>query len=145
MKKILSLVLAAVLLAAVLALPAAAETYLSEKVRVLMSTPEITVTGAVKCVPAKELADAIEDGEELIGEECKLDAKRISVLQCGSVDCEDEVNYVTFKVWSTAKRTIALFFMEEDGEDWQLLSCNLGDVIEGCFEANGQFAIVVGW
>ena len=145
MKKILSLVLAAVVLAAVLALPAAAETYLSEKVRVLMSTPEITVTGAAKCVPAKELADAIEDGEELIGEECKLDAKRISVLQCGSVACEDEVNYVTFKVWSTAKRTIALFFMEEDGEDWQLLSCNLGDVIEGCFEADGQFAIVVGW
>ena len=58
MKKILSLVLAAVVLAAVLALPAAAETYLSEKVRVLMSTPEVTVTGAAKCVPAKELADA---------------------------------------------------------------------------------------
>ena len=67
------------------------------------------------------------------------------MLQCGSVTCEDEVNYVTFKAWSTAKRTIALFFMEEDGEDWQLLSCNLGDVIEGCFEADDQFAIAVGW
>lgn len=145
MKKILSLVLAAALLCAVLAVPAAAETYLSEKVRVLMSTPEVTVTGAAKCVPAEDLADAIEDGQELIPEECKLNAKRISVLQSGSVTCEEEVNYVTFKVWSTAKRTIALFFMEEDGEDWQLLSCNLGDVIEGCFEANGQFAIVVGW
>ena len=67
------------------------------------------------------------------------------MLQSGSLECEEEVFDVTFKVWSTLKRTVGLLFLPEEGEAWELVSCNLGDVIEGRFEVCGTYAIVVGW
>ena len=62
-----------------------------------------------------------------------------------TIEVEEEVFDVTFKVWSTLKRTVGLFFLPEEGEVWELVTCNLGDVIEGRFEVCGTYAIVVGW
>ena len=140
MKRMFSLLLA-VMLAALLAVPA----FANAQIDLLMSTPGVSVEQAKQGVKAEELEQAIEEGEELIPEECKLDAQRITVLQTGLLTCEEESGYATFKVWSTVKRTIGLFFLAEDSQDWVLLSCNLGDVIEAEFETSGTYAIVVGW
>ena len=150
MKKPICLVLVAALVAALFAVPAFAA---SEQINVLMTTPGVTVTPAAKYIDAEELAEAIEaalepaDEEDtpLIPEACKLDPERITVLQSGTFTTDWDQYYVTFKVWSTVKRTIALFFMPEDGEAWELVSCNLGDVLEGGFQSSGSYAIVVGW
>lgn len=141
MKRLFALMLTAVMLAAVFAIPAFADV----QIDLLMSTPGVSIERAKQGVKPEELADAIEEGADLIPEECKLDPERITVLQTGTLTCEEEDGYATFKVWSTVKRTIGLFFLAEDAESWELLSCNLGDVIEGEFEASGTYAIVVGW
>lgn len=146
MKKILALVLTAALLAGIFCVPALADDS-DDKVRVLMSTPGVTVSKAApdQFAAAADLEEAVENGAELIPEGCKLTPGRITVLHTGTVSCEEEVFYVSFKVWSTLKRTVGLFFLPEDGEQWELISCNLGDVIEGRFEASGTYAIAVGW
>ena len=141
MKRLFALMLTAVMLAAVFAIPAFADV----QIDLLMSTPGVSVERAKQGVKPEELADAIEEGAELIPEECKLDPERITVLQTGTLTCEEEDGYATFKVWSTVKRTIGLFFQAEDSECWELLACNLGDVIEGEFLSSGTYAIVVGW
>ena len=141
MKRLFALMLTAVMLAAVFAIPAFADV----QIDLLMSTPGVSVERAKQGVKPEELADVIEEGAELIPEECKLDPERITVLQTGRLICEEEDGYATFKVWSTVKRTIGLFFQAEDSECWELLACNLGDVIEGEFLSSGTYAIVVGW
>lgn len=143
MKKIMAFVLTALLLGSVFSAPAFAGS--DELIKVLMTSPGVTVAQDAKDVSEADLGDAIEKGKELIGRGCKLDPERITLLQTGSVACEREVNYVSFKVWSTLNRTVGLFFRAEESEDWELISCNLGDVIEGRFEASGSYAIVVGW
>ena len=112
---------------------------------VLMSTPGVSVERNDQRASAEELEEAIEAGTELIPEDCKLAPERITVLQTGRVSCDEEVYDVSFKVWSTLKRTVGLFFRAEGSEEWELISCNLGDVIEGRFEASGEYTIVVGW
>ena len=110
-----------------------------------MSTPGVSVERNVQRASAGELEEAIEAGAELIPEDCKLDPERITVLQTGRVSCDEEVYDVSFKVWSTLNRTVGLFFRADGCEEWELISCNLGDVIEGRFEASGEYTIVVGW
>ena len=145
MKKLLAVFLAALLLGGVLAVPTLAQSSCDELIYVLMSTPGVSVDKNDQICSAGELVEAIEAGAELIPEDCKLDPERITVLQTGYVSCDEEVFYVSFKVWSTLKRTVALFFLAEGSEEWELISCNLGDVIEGRFEAKGEYTIVVGW
>lgn len=93
----------------------------------------------------EELQDAITEGSDLIPQECKLVPDRITVAYAGTLSFEEEDYDVTFKFWSTVNRTIALFFQAEGAEEWELISCNLGDVIEGHFATNGTFAITVSW
>ncbi len=145
MKKLLAVVLAALLLGGVLTVPVLAQSSYDELICVLMSTPGVSVERNDQRASAEELEEAIEAGTELIPEDCKLDPERITVLQTGYVSCDEEVFYVSFKVWSTLKRTVGLFFRAEGSEEWELISCNLGDVIEGGFETSGEYTIVVGW
>ena len=42
-------------------------------------------------------------------------------------------------------RAIGLFFCAEEDDTWELISCNLGDVIEGRFQSPGTYVIAVGW
>lgn len=145
MQKLIAVILAAALLAALFAVPAFAESGSDEVVKVLMTTPGVEVTRMPQLTKTAELEAAIEAGEDLIPAECKLVPGRITVLRTGTVSFDEEAYDVTFKVWSTVKRTIALFFLPEDAEAWEMLSCNLGDVIEGHFTANGTYTLVVGW
>lgn len=145
MKKFLAIALTAALLAGFFTVPALAGTGYDELINVLMSTPGVTVARADQGTRAEELQEAIENGAELIPEECELVPDRITVLQTGTVSCDEEVYDVSFKVWSTLNRTVGLFFQAEDSEEWELISCNLGDVIEGRFETGGTYTIVVGW
>ena len=140
MKRFFALLLAAFLLAA-FAVPCSA----NEMVRLILSTPGISAVQATEGVQPGVLKDAIEAGQDLIPEECKLDPERITVMQTGVLTCDAEDGVGTFKVWSTVNRTIGLFFQAEDSEEWVLLSCNLGDVIEGEFQSSGTYVIVVGW
>ena len=114
-------------------------------INVLMSTPGVSVEVNDQRVSEDELGEAIVAGGELIPEDCELVPDRITVFQTGRVSCDEEVFYVSFKVWSTLKRTVGLFFRADDSEEWQLISCNLGDVIEGGFETSGEYTIAVGW
>ncbi|MGM9604180.1 MAG: hypothetical protein ACI3XG_03870 [Faecousia sp.] len=141
MKRLFALMLTAVMLAAVFAIPAFADV----QIDLLMSTPGVCVERAKQGAKPEELADAIEAGAELIPEECRLDPERITVLQTGALTCGEEGGYATFKVWSTVNRTIGLFFQAADSAEWELISCSLGDVIEGEFQSAGTYAIVVGW
>ena len=145
MKKLLAVVLAALLLGGAFTTPALARSSYDELIYVLMSTPGVSVERNDQRASAEELEEAIEAGAELIPEDCKLAPERITVLQTGRVSCDEEVYDVSFKVWSTLKRTVGLFFRAEGSEEWELISCNLGDVIEGRFEASGEYTIVVGW
>ena len=140
MKRIFAVLLAVFLLAG-LAAPCSA----NEMVKLILSTPGLSAAQAKEGVQAEELEDAIKAGQELIPAECKLDPERITVMQTGVLTCDAEDAVGTFKVWSTVNRTIGLFFLAEDSEDWVLLSCNLGDVIEAEFTCSGTYAIVVGW
>ena len=145
MKKMLAVVLAALLLGGVFTTPALARSSYDELICVLMSTPGVSVERNDQRASAGELEEAIEAGAELIPENCELAPERLTVLQTGHVSCDEEVFYVSFKVWSTLKRTVGLFFRADDSEEWQLISCNLGDVIEGGFETGGDYTIAVGW
>lgn len=144
MKKWLAFLLAAALLA-VLSLSAVAENEFDDLVRVLMSSPGVTVSASDAAPTAQELDDAIEAGAERIPSGCKLAPGRVTLMDTGSLSSTDAVYSVTFKVWSTQKRTIGLFFRAEGSESWELATCNLGDVIEGRFETGGTYAIAVGW
>lgn len=143
MKKWLALVLTAALLAALFAAPAAAES--TDLVKILASTPNLTSGEASRTPTAQELDDAIDAGSELIPEGSKLTAGRVTLLYTQDLSCEREVYDVSFKVWSTLKRTVGLFFLAEGADTWQLVTCCQGDVIEGRFESAGTCAIVVGW
>lgn len=141
MKKLFALLLTVVMLATVFAVPC----FANDLVKLMMSTPGIYAEEAKDGVKPQELRDAIEAGQELIPEACTLDPERITVMQTGVLTCEEEDGVGTFKVWSTKNRTIGLFFLAEDSQEWVLLSCNLGDVIEAEFECSGTYAIAVGW
>ena len=114
MKKLLSIVLAAALLLGVFCVPALAEE--ADMIKLLMSTPGVALSQPDKaqCASAEELDDAAERGAELIPADCKLVPGRITVLQTKNICCEEEVYNVTFKVWTTAGRTVALFFRGKD-------------------------------
>lgn len=140
MKRMFAALLALVL-AAALAVPCSA----NDLVRLILSTPGLSAVQAKEGVQPEALKDAIKAGQELIPEGCRLDPERITVLQTGVLTCEAEDAVGTFKVWSTVDRTIGLFFQAEDSEDWVLLTCNLGDVIEGEFTCSGTYVIAVGW
>ena len=144
MKKMIAIMLAAALLTGVFAVPCFAA-QCDERVKVLMSDPEVIIEKVTPVIQPEELKDAIENGSELVPEGCKLSAKRISVIHTGTLSSDEEYYYATFKVWSTLKRTIALFFKPDSTAEWELVSCNLGDVIEGRFEDCGTFAITVSW
>lgn len=144
MKRFLALALAAVLLVCGCRIGASAEA--GELVKVLMTTPGAEVTFDWSEKPEADALDAaVEDSEGVIPENAKFSAGRLTVMAAGTVTCEEEVYDVSFKVWSTLKRTIGLFFRANDSEVWELVSCNQGDVIEGRFQSAGAYAIAVGW
>ena len=145
MKKLLSIVLAAALLLGVFCVPALAEE--ADMIKLLMSTPGVALSQPDKaqCASAEELDDAAERGAELIPADCTLVPGRITVLQTKNICCEEEVYNVTFKVWTTAGRTVALFFRAQDGESWELVTCTKGDVLEAHLEESGTYTIAVGW
>lgn len=143
MKKVLVLALAAALLAGCCVSANADPNHL---INVVMTTPGATVTSDWSCKPTAEALDeAVENSDGVIPEDVKFSAGRLTVMEAGAVDCEREVYDVTFKVWSTLNRAIGLFFCAEDDDTWELLSCNLGDVIEARFQAPGSYVIAVGW
>lgn len=143
MKKVLAAAAAFVLLAALLCVPASAESL----VKVLMSTPGASFQDAPKnqYPIASELDDAVENSQEVIPEDVKFAAGRLTLMAVGCVDCDEEEYDVSFKVWSTVNRAIGLFFRADDADTWELVTCNLGDVIEGRFQSPGTYAIAVGW
>lgn len=144
MKKWLALILAAALLAAVFPLSALADDT-EDLIWVVMHSQGVTMGQADKYPTTQELDDAVEAGSELIPADFKLKPGRITLLGTGSACSEAPVFDVTFKVWSTYKRPIALFFRAQDSDTWELAVCNLGDIIEYRFEACGDYAIAVGW
>ena len=140
MKRIFAFLLAAFLLAS-LAVPC----YANDMVKLILSTPGLSAVQAQEGVRPQALKDAIEAGQERIPEGCKLEPERITVMQTGVLTCDAEDAVGTFKVWSTVDRTIGLFFQAEGAQDWELLCCKLGDVIEAEFFCSGTYVIAVGW
>lgn len=143
MKKVFALALAAALL---LGCRIGVHADPDHLVKVLMTTPGATVTSDWTCKPDMEaLDDAVEASDGIIPEDVKFAAGRLTVMEAGTVDCDEEVYDVSFKIWSTVNRAIGLFFCAEEDDTWELISCNLGDVIEGRFQSPGTYVIAVGW
>lgn len=143
MKRAVSFALALVMLAAVMCVPALAE---DEKfVNVVMSTPEVDFRDATVFPTDADLDGAVEANPDLVTEGLTFTPGRLTLLGTGHISCPEEVYDVTFQLWSTGGRTIGLFFRPDDGEQWELISCNLGIIIEGRFETAGNYAIAVGW
>lgn len=143
MKKILALALAAIL-AAGCCISALADP--AQLVKVVMTTPGAAVTSDWNVKPEMDVLDeAVENSDGIIPEDCKFSAGRLTVMEAGTLDCDEEVYDVTFKVWSTLKRTIGLFFCADDSDTWELVTCNFGDIIEGRFQSSGSYVIAVGW
>lgn len=145
MRKCLAVLLSVALLAA-LCVPALAENM--PWVKVLMSSDGTSISVPVReDIPTEtDLDDAVEDGADLIPEDATFTPGRLTILGTGQIRNDDrEVYDITFKVWSTGKRCIGLFFRAEDSDSWELITCNLGDVIEGRFQSSGDYVIAVGW
>lgn len=143
MKRILAFLLALAMLAAICCIPALAE---NEKyINVVMSTPDVDFQDASVYPTDADLDAAVEANSDLVTGELTFVPGRLTLLGTGHISCPEEVYDVTFQLWSTGGRTIGLFFLPDDGEQWELISCNLGIIIEGRFETAGTYAIAVGW
>lgn len=145
MKKCFAVLLTAALLV-MLCVPALAES--EPLVKVLMSSNGTSVSAPIqKDYPTTDdLGEAVEKGEDVIPEDASLIPGRLTILGTGHISNDErEIYDVSFKVWSTARRSIGLFFRAEDTDTWELITCNLGDVIEGRFQSAGDYAIAVGW
>jgi len=143
MKKCLAVLLTVALLAALCA-PAFAD-YVP-LVYVLKSTDGTAVSTPIRenYPTMDELDDTVENAD-IIPENATFTPGRLTILGTGHISNEQEVYDVSFKVWSTLRRWIGLFFRAEDTDTWELVACNLGDVIEGRFQTPGDYAIAVGW
>lgn len=144
MKKCLAVLLAVALLAA-LCVPASADPLIF--VKVLQSTDDTSVRTPIrKDYPtADDLDEAVEASEGIIPKNATFTPGRLTLLGTGEISNDREVYDVTFKVWSTVRRWIGLFFRADGSDTWELVACNLGDVIEGRFQSAGDYAIAVGW
>ena len=142
MKKILILAFA-IMLAVSLCTAVCADSL----VRVLMSTDGTVFENASfdQLPTMEELNAAVENSVDVIPEDVKFISGRLTLMHCGHVAGAEEVYDISLKVWSTANRAIGLFFKAEDADSWELISCNLGDVIEGRLETAGLYAVAVGW
>lgn len=143
MKKLFALVLTAALLAALFTVGVSAD--YSELVDVLMSSEGVQVSNRAQSPDLQALEEAIEEGTDRIPAECKLVPGRVSLMRSGDLSCDKPVYNITFRVWSTRSRTIALLFQAEGSDSWELVCCSQGEIIEGRFESSGSYAIVVGW
>lgn len=149
MKKILSLVLAAAMTAALLCVPVMADG--SDLIKVLMSTDELTLSqpaagAGITCEDMQAAIDAAMEAEEpIIPEDRTIRADRMTVFQYKNISCQLPEYYVTFKFWSSAEKTVCIFFQPEGSDTWELLTCELGDVVEAHFLGNGAYAITMCW
>lgn len=145
MKKCLAVLLTVALLA-VLCVPALAEG--EPLVKVLMSTDGTSVSVPIQqenYPQTSDLDEAVENSDGIIPEDATFTPGRLTILGTGQISNDREVYDITFKVWSTVRRWIGLFFRAEGSDTWELVTCNLGDVIEGRFQTPGDYAIAVGW
>lgn len=143
MKRALAFALVLAMLTAVCCVPAFAES--EEFIKVVMSTPEVDFQESTDYPTAEEMDAAVEANADLVTEGLTFKPGRLTLLGTGHISCPEEVYDVTYQLWSTGGRTIGLFFQPDDGETWELISCNLGIIIEGRFETAGNYAIAVGW
>lgn len=143
MKRALAFALVFAMLAAVCGVAAFADGW--NGINVVMSTPEVDFQKSTDYPTAEEMDAAVEANPELVTEGLTFIPGRLTLLGTGHISCPEEVYDVTFQHWSTGGRTIGLFFQPDGEEDWVLIACNLGIIIEGRFETAGNYAIAVGW
>lgn len=145
MKKLFAMVLAVVMTVTVFSMNASALN--KNTVKLLMSSENVTISNAVWAdhYTDEELDAAVENAAEgVIPEECNVRPGRIVVYQQRNISCSDDDVYdATFKVWGTLTRTVCLFFRSDETMEWELLACNLGDVIEARFPGPGSYVIAV--
>ena len=164
MKKTIALLLTLVLLLSSLTIPAFAEmvtwdwaehsTPLKHPGLMVLAYTEGTVIGRsseerthMTVEEMDEVVSAVlaDEDQELIADDLEVIPGKINYLEDRTISCPEAPFACQFRVWGTGNRVVLVFFLAEDAESWELLSCNLGDVIEGRFETGGTYAIAVGW
>lgn len=148
MKKVICLVLAAAMIAALFCVPALAEDNTADLIKILMSTDKVTTrkdTGAITAEDMRAAIDAAAEAGDVIPTGWYLNPARMTVFQQRSISCKLEVYDVTFKFWSTLYNPVCIFFRAEGSDVWELLSCEMGDVAEARFNGNGSYAITMCW
>ena len=89
MKKILALALAAMLVTGC-CISAFADP--AQLVKVLMTTPGAVVTSDWGVKPEMDvLDDAVENSDGIIPDDCKFSAGRLTVMEAGTLECDEEV------------------------------------------------------
>lgn len=151
MKRWIALVLAAAMMAALFCMPAMAETDPAKLIKILMSTDEVTLykpdvgTDITPEQMQAAIDAALEAEEEIIPEDWNITADRMTLFQRSGISCKLPVYDVTFKFWSSTNNAVCIFFLGEDSDTWELLSCEMGDVAEARFNGNGVYAITMCW
>lgn len=148
MKKYISLVLAIAMTAMLLCVPAMAQE--DTLIKIIMSTDQVTASiSSVPEITPEEMQTAVdaawEDPEFPFPEKWNITADRMTLFQQRAISCKLPVYDVTFKFWSTIECPVCIFFLAEDSDTWELLSCEMGDVAEARFYGNGVYAITRCW
>lgn len=135
MRKLTSAILA-VLLAAVLAVPAAAHPSISGWVQLLSASDDAAITGV-------EAADSISD-EDISAALDEDNACRFVVLSQRNVSSENAVD-ISLHVFRAESLPVWLLFRAEGETAWTMLAVCDGSTIEASLPGSGTYAVVMGW
>ena len=135
MRKLTSAILA-VLLAAVLAVPAAAHPSISGWVQLLSASDDAAITGVAA-------ADSISD-EDISAALDEDNACRFVVLSQRNVSSENAVD-ISLHVFRAESLPVWLLFRAEGETAWTMLAVCDGSTIEASLPGSGTYAVVMGW
>lgn len=135
MRKLTSAILA-VLLAAVLAVPASAYRSVSGWVQILSVSDDAAITGV-------EAADSISD-EDISAALDEDNACRFVVLSQRNVSSENAVD-ISLHVFRAESLPVWLLFRAEGETAWTMLAVCDGSTIEASLPGSGAYAVVMGW
>lgn len=135
MRKLTSAILA-VLLAAVLAVPAAAHPSISGWVQLLSASDDAAITGV-------EAADSISD-EDISAALDEDNACRFVVLSQRNVSSKNAVD-ISLHVFRAESLPVWLLFRAEGETAWTMLAVCDGSTIEASLPGSGTYAVVMGW
>lgn len=145
MKKIISLVLAIVMIAT-LAVSVSAAPSVTEWVNVVSVSEDYVMTriSNTESISAADMAAAIAGAEEgVIPEGANLG--RLTIMMQRKITAKVTPFDISLRVWGTSRNTLCLFFKGTEDEAWSLVACNKGEIIEATLPSSGYICVAMAW